>query len=135
VTWLGMDAFYKSIERVATQADQASKKIVTQSAALVTRASQDNFEGAHKRGKPHVGGNKPNIVSGDLRRSIGADPVTRLGLSEYATKVGPRIVYGRAIELGYLTRRAFPYFTPAVTKVTPELEELATTIWGEFLRL
>jgi len=134
MSWLGMPELFKSLEKVATEADAASRTIVTKSAALVTRAAQDNFEGAHKKGQPHVGGDKPNIVSGDLRRSIRADPVTRLGLSEYATKVGPRVVYGRAVELGYMTRRAFPYFDPAVTKVTPELNELATEIWGEFLR-
>ena len=132
--WVGVDAFLAGLKKVSAQADAASKTIVSKGGLLVTREAQANFEGSHKRGEPHVGGAKPNVVTGALRRSIRPDPVRPLGRFEYGTTVGPRLIYGRAVELGYQTRRAFPYFMPAALKAQPQLRELAATTWAEFLR-
>jgi hypothetical protein len=99
--WDGLDAVLASIERVATQADMAAKAIVAQSAAVVEAKAKANFSGSHKKGEPHVGGDKPNIVTGTLRRSIRADPVTRRGVGDYGTTVAPRVIYARRVELGY----------------------------------
>jgi hypothetical protein len=132
--WVGVDAFLAGLKKVSDQAEKASKTIVSKGGLMVTREAQANFQGSHRQGQPHVGDDKPNIVSGDLRRSIRPDPVVRVGLFEYATTVGPRLLYGRAVELGYMTRRAFPYFMPAATKVQPQLRALAEETWAEFLR-
>lgn len=133
-TWIGVDAFLNGLKKVGDQADAASKQIVSKGALLLTREAQSNFQGAHKRGQPHVGGAQPNVVTGALRRSIRPDPVVRTGVFEFGTTVGPRLIYGRAVELGYMTRRAFPYFFPAVQKVTPQLRALSEATWAEFLR-
>jgi hypothetical protein len=135
VVWSGLTEFYKALDKVASDADLAAKEIVVTGAKWVTRAAQENFVGSHKRGTPTEAqpGEFPMIISGDLRRSIGADPVVREGFSEYATKVGPRMIYGRAVELGYMNQKGFPYFQPAVDRITPQLPGLAAEVWGRFL--
>lgn len=143
VVWSGLDAFYKALDKVAADADVAAKEIITTASKTLTRAAQDDFSGAHKRGQPHTGGDQPNIVSGDLRRSITADPVIRQGFADYSVSVGPRMIYGRRVELGYMgdgkgpghqSTRAFPYFTPAYERVIPQINAIATEVWGRFLK-
>jgi hypothetical protein len=132
ISWSGIDAFQKALNKVIARADLASREIVASGAALVERQAKSNFQGSHKPGQPHVGGDQPNIVSGDLRRSVGAEPITRSGPGEYATKVGPRMVYGRAVQLGYRTQRAFPYF-PSQEQVKAQLAELSARTWSRFI--
>jgi HK97 gp10 family phage protein len=142
VTWVGLKDLYAALETAQKDADAASKEIVTQGAALIQKKAQANFEGSHRKGQPHTGGDHPNVVTGYLRRSIRMTPVTSYGAGTWGTTVGPTSVYGRRVELGFrgtdsLGRRynqpAFPYFTPAVEEVTPDLEELAANTWRGFL--
>jgi hypothetical protein len=120
-----------------------ARMTVTRAAARVEAVAKKNFEGAHKRGEPHVGGASPNVVSGTLRRSITRTQVFRLGETDWGTKVGPATVYARRIELGYpggghgpghQRTRAFPYFKPAVDKVIPEFHDIAAETWNLYLR-
>lgn len=140
-TWLGggvsavMDAFTK----VSAQADATSRTIVTKAAALVEKTAKGNFQGAHRRGQPHVGPMQPNIVTGNLRRSITHTRVARSGPFTWSTEVGPTAIYGRRVELGGTfgnnTTRPFPYFGPAVDATQSQIAELAAAEWATFLRL
>jgi hypothetical protein len=129
---MGLDAVLARVERVAAQADVAAKAIVTQSAAVVEAAAKS---GSHKKGEPHVGGDKPNIVTGTLRRSIRTDPVTRSGIAEYSTKVAPRVIYARRVELGYQGSRGYAYFGPAVRDSMPKLAAIQQAQWAKFMKL
>lgn len=131
--WDGLKALEGAIERVGGQADGAAKSIVARSAAVVEAAAKANFSGSHKKGEPHVGGDKPNVVTGTLRRSIRADAVTRHGLGDYGTTVGPRAVYGRRVELGWKGSKGYPFFEPAVRDVRPQLRAIAAEEWRKFL--
>lgn len=142
--WSGLHAFDAAIKKVEGQADLAARAIVTQSAAVVEAAAKGNFEGSHRKGEPHVGGNKPNVVTGTLRRSIRHDPVRRYGIGDYGTEVAPRTVYARRVELGgtaqgwrgrTFTTGKYPYFTPAVESSRPKLEAIAAEQWRRFLAL
>jgi hypothetical protein len=143
--WLGLSEFENAMTKVARDADLASKAIVAKSAAVVIKTAQANFEGARKwvsgsRGgrhmfpARHVGGDRPNVVSGDLRRSIKADPIIRFGLAHYATRVGPRVAYGRRVEFGLHGSPGYPFFNPAVEESRPELARIAADTWRQFLR-
>ena len=72
--------------------------------------------GQHKRGEPRVaGGVGPNIVSGQLRRSIN----TRLfiGFGHYKVEVGTSMIYARQVELGggnWKSGVKYPYLVPAL---------------------
>lgn len=125
IVWTGFEALEAKLTEIAQKADAISRDLVVKSAALVTAAAQKNFEGSHKRGSPHTGGNKPNVVTGYLRRSITMTTPVRTGVSSYVAKVGPTAIYGRAVELGlHSGARAYPYFRPAVKSVTPKLAAL-----------
>jgi len=102
--------------------------------ALVIALSMRNFEGVHKRGQPHVGGDKPNVVTGYLRRSIRMDPIVKVGRGHYVSKVGPNAIYGRSVELGYNGSKAYPYFTPAVHSAEQAFGEIRDRAFAQYLR-
>lgn len=117
--------------------DEAALLIVRDSAALLEREAKRNFIGSHRPGSPHVGGDKPNVVTGTLRRSIHSTPVHRTGLGAWAATVGPSTVYARRVELGYpggpgrgrQATRAFPYFKPAAATTRERMYAIAVTHW------
>lgn len=131
----GLTELNAAIDRITAAAGEAAKSTVGTGAAMLTAAAQANFQGSHKKGEPHVGGTKPNVVTGYLRRSIRFTPPARLGMFEYSSQIGPTAVYGRAVELGYAARnmRPHPYFDPAAREVTPRLQGIAVAAWARFL--
>ncbi|MGN6607961.1 MAG: HK97 gp10 family phage protein [Jatrophihabitans sp.] len=139
---LGLREFEAALNKVVIQGDAVSRQAVAAAAAIAERDAKNNFEGAHKRGEPHVGGDKPNVVTGTLRRSITTDPIRRYGLGSYGTVVAPRANYARRVELGWPdsdgTRghnvtRPYPYFEPAADHAREELPDLAAAMWRRFL--
>lgn len=133
---LGLSELNAAIDRITAEATEVARTIVTTAGADTVREAQGNFEGSHKKGEPHVGGDKPNVVTGNLRRSIRYTPPERLGMFEYSTQVGPTTVYGRAVELGYAARnvRPHPYFTPAAAHALERITATAEAEWAKFLR-
>lgn len=132
--WVGSQALSAKLRQMQAEADRTPRLILAKSSAVVIHAAQENFEYSHAKGEPHVGGDKPNIVTGYLRRSIRNSGIVRLGFADYATKVGPTAVYGRAIELGLRNGAKYPFFGPAVESTHPELEAIQDEAWAEYLR-
>ena len=133
MSWLGVDAALAALAKKAAEVDVVSRQVVTKSAAVVIRAAQANFEGAHKKGEPHVGGSLPNVVTGTLRRSIVMSKVTRNGVGDFSSSVGPTAVYGRAVELGLRNGASYPYFSPAVTATRSQVQAVAVATWRAWL--
>lgn len=133
MVWIGLDELYAGIERVSKEADVTAKELVASASALVTKAAQSNFQGAHRRGEPHTGGDKPNNVTGNLRRSIRPTPIEHVGVYAYMTQVGPTAIYGRRVELGYLGSRGYPYFEPAARDSQPKIAALSDAAWARFI--
>lgn len=127
--WEGVDAFFGALDRLEAAADRATKELVATASAKLVKRSQANFVGSHRRGEPHVGGPKPNIVTGQTRRSIRPDPITRYGRASYGTIVAPRVKWGRRLELGFKGSRGYPYFGPAARELEPEFRRDAADIW------
>jgi hypothetical protein len=124
VYWFGIEDFGASADDLLRNIDKASRYVAEAGALMLISAAQRNFQGSHAPGEPHVGGNFPNIVTGNLRRSISADSTERLRLADYSVTVAPRMDYGRRVEYGYNGSRGYPYFTPAVQTVIPDFEKL-----------
>ncbi len=132
---IGAKEIEAALREIGTvRVDAAERRILTQGAALIEKAAKANFEGSHKRGEPHVGGDKPNVVTGTLRRSIYHTPIAGTP-GNRSVQVGPRVVYARAIEWGNPRNnsRPLPYFEPAVQQVTPAIGEMAAREWAAAL--
>ncbi len=127
--WVGQEAFFAALDKIQRAADMATKEVVVNAETKLVRAAQGNFIGSHRRGEPHVGGNRPNVVTGTTRRSIRGDLLRRYGVADYGTTVAPRVKWGRRLELGWRGSPGYPFFQPAVEKVRPEIRRDAVDIW------
>lgn len=133
---IGLREFHTALETVAHEAEAASQRSVTRMAAMVEAAVKGNFQGSHAKGDPHVQTSppRPNVVSGTLRRSVRSDPIQRRGVADFATQVGPRTIYARAVEKGIRPgSAAYPYFEPGVEHERPKFPGVAAEEWRKFL--
>jgi len=131
--WSGIPGFNSAMDYVMKRSDDAAKEVLAKSGALVVSKAMRNFEGSHAKGDPHVGGDKPNIVTGYLRRSIQMDPISRVGIGQYQTRVGPGAIYGRRVELGWNGSAGYPFFGPAAEEAQDQFWDLAQKTWASFL--
>ena len=132
--WKGLEEMEKAFTRAGVQADLAARENVKVASMTLIRDAQGNFQGSHKKGQPHVGGNKPNIVTGNLRRSIMADSLNHYGMGIWTAKVGPTMKYGRRVELGLAPTGSYPYFGPAAKQLRLEMAAIATANWARFIK-
>lgn len=139
---IGAKQLQAAFVKVGVQADMAAKATVQAATKQFLADAKGGFEGSHKRGQPHVGGNKPNVVTGNLRRSIRNSPLEHVGMGEYRTSAGPSMEYGRRVELGFegpdslgraYHQRAFPYIDPAYKKLHENLPALLADNWKRYV--
>lgn len=133
--WDGIPAFDEALRNIETNLDRASSAALVELAALAESKAKGNFQGSHAKGQPHVGGAMPNVVSGNLRRSIQRTAVLRTGPGDYMTRVFPSTVYARAVELGNprTGSRAFPYFAPAMKVVRANANDILSRAWSKYI--
>lgn len=129
-----MEELQRAFVRVGAQVDAAAKANVAEASNRLIKDARSNFQGSHKKGEPHVGGNKPNVVTGNLRRSIMSDGLTHIAMGEYGTKVAPTMRYGRRVELGLAPTGAYPYFGPATAKLRGEMGAIAAANWARHIK-
>ncbi len=128
----GVDEVKAGLSSVATKLQLAAVANVTEMALEVEAAAKLNFAGSHGKDEPHVTagstdfGPMPNVVTGNLRRSVQAEKPEQSGVFEWSTRVGPTAAYGRAVELGQHGHSGFPYFTPAVDSVRAKAFDIVT---------
>jgi hypothetical protein len=132
--WHGLEDLEKAVTRAGEQAEAAAAANVKVASMTLIKDAQNNFEGSHKKGQPHVGGDKPNVVTGNLRRSIMADSLNHYGMGIWSTRVGPTMKYGRRVELGLAPTGAYPYFGPAAAKLRAEMGAIATANWARYIK-
>lgn len=133
--WVGLDAFHEAFARMGAGVDVAARRNVTEATAYLIREAQSNFEGSHKKGAPHVGGAKPNVVTGNLRRSIVGSGVRHDLMGGYTNTVGPTAKYGRRVELGMPGMGgAYPYFGPAAKTIRGRMAGIAAANWAKFVK-
>jgi hypothetical protein len=151
----GVKQFEDAMKRASIKADVAVRTSLVQMGQAVVRESRAQFttvvadktgsqrvlaKGGKKmpgekivRRGAHVDGDRPHIRTGNLARSIKADPPKQIGLGRFMTEVGPRAAYGRRIELGFtgndsLNRNydqsPYPYMAPGLEKARSLLAEI-----------
>lgn len=131
--WSGLSEVRGAAAKAMAAVDAAAQANVNQGSAYLIKAAQANFSGSHRKGEPHQGGPLPNVVTGNLRRSIIAGGIRRDGPGAYRNSVGPTAVYGRRVELGKNGRGAYPYFGPAVAQTRRELAAIAGANWAKYI--
>lgn len=138
----GWDEFSAAVDGVIAQADAAAHAVVIDGMSLVEWYAKRNFQGVRRRVKgprgthieppDHIGpkgSGMPNVISGNLRRSIRSVPAVHVGLGTWAGQVGPTAVYGRRVALQY----GYDFLGPAVETVRPRLQGIAAKYWGDVL--
>lgn len=136
--WDGLKELNDWVQKQATATDNAVKEAVAKASALTIKEAGADFQGSHKAGKPHIGpnGGYPNRVTGNMARSITADPIIKYGLADYGTSVGPRAVQSRAIELGL--RNApnikYPFFVPGAQRAAKQFSDIWSQTFAKYLK-
>jgi hypothetical protein len=106
----GWDKFTENMEFAAEYA------VAMAGLAVERQAKLNANTGTHKRGQGHIPGTGPgpNVVTGNLRRSIRTD--VKYGFGSYVATVGAYAEYARAVELGSSRWKSgvkYPYLGPA----------------------
>lgn len=141
VLWAGIKEFNAALARVQARQLVASRTALRKSLSLIERETKDLLTiGTHAPHEPTMSapGEPPELVSGDLRRSVKQSPIEQIGPTRFQGEVGPTIEYGRIQELGgiaghnaYLPSR--PYLEPAFTNVLPEIFAVFKEEWATAL--
>ena len=126
----GLKEFSAAIDKMMADVDIATRLAVSKGISVIERQAKENATG-----RPG-----PNIGFGNLRRSIRSTPVQALGAGSYMAEVGPRMIYGRRIELGMqgpdslgrqINQQPYPFLGPAVKWATDEaLPLIFERSWG-----
>ena len=98
---LGERKFIESIDTVIGLINEVTKDAVGRSALLVEANSKTSFGPAHKKGSRKLVQDRPQVVSGNLMRSIGVRSLSQTGEYSFEARVGPNMNYARRIELGF----------------------------------
>jgi hypothetical protein len=138
----------KNLAQVLAGLDLTEKKVsdaarfaIGMAAAEVERQAKKNANtGTHPRGQGHLPGTGPgpNVVTGNLRRSIYSQ--TKVGFGNiYVAEVGASMIYARAVEMGLPSWKSgvkYPYMVPAVDslKQSGQLNRTFTGAFAMYLR-
>jgi hypothetical protein len=138
----------KNLAQVLAGLDLTEKKVsdaarfaIGMAAAEVERQAKKNANtGTHPRGQGHLPGTGPgpNVVTGNLRRSIYSQ--TKVGFGNiYVAEVGASMIYARAVEMGLPSWKSgvkYPYMVPAVNslKQSGQLNRTFTGAFAMYLR-
>lgn len=133
--WVGVREVEAAFTKVAADADAVAVSALQKVGADVVKRAMNDFSGSHAKGERHVGGAMPNIVTGNLRRSIHMEKPERLGVGDWKIMVGFGTVYGMAIEFGNprTGAPAYPFFTPAVEASQPSWAGTMASEWSRIV--
>ena len=115
------------------QLERAAQYAITITGLAVERQAKQNANtGTHAKGQPRSGGPGPNVVTGNLRRSITTS--ARYGFGTYIAEVSATMSYARAVELGspqWKSGVKYPYLGPAAQSLKDN-GTLSRTFIGAF---
>jgi hypothetical protein len=101
------------------QYEKAAQYAITVTGLAVERQAKINANtGTHKKGEPRSGGPGPNVVTGNLRRSITTQ--SRYGFGTYIAEVSATMSYARHVELGgpnWKPGVKYPFLGPAANSL------------------
>jgi len=133
----GMDQFKAAMLQLDSKVAVAGREAVATASAMLIADAMSNFIGAHSKREPRIpnSSNRPNVVTGNLRRSIRSTGITQTGRAAFEAEVGPTAEYGRAVEMGYGNRGAYPFFGPAAKRIREMMPDISTTIFARYIAL
>jgi len=114
-----------SVTKATKSIDEGARNARDEMMMTLIQLSKEEIQGRRPKGEKATAGQPPMNRTGNLRRSIRGEKITK-GFGKYEAIVGPTIIYGRAVELGgnFAPRswkgtsamRGFPYMAPAFKK-------------------
>lgn len=114
-----------SVTKATKSIDEGARNARDEMMMTLIQLSKEEIKGRRAKGEKATAGEPPMNRTGNLRRSIRGEKITK-GFAKYEAIVGPTIIYGRAVELGgnFAPRswkgtsamRGFPYMAPAFKK-------------------
>lgn len=112
----------KIVAKVQQGGDEGAKAgLVAIAQAIETRAKMNANSGSHRKGEPHVPGTGPgpNVVTGNLRRSITHQPPEQDGSGWFV-----RIGVASTASYGQYVEKLYPFLEPAVTDMRSRISSL-----------
>lgn len=150
----GLAPLLASLHSLKAREDAATRSATRDSGQRLVFDARSNFLGSHAPGFWHIGGARPNTVTGTLQASILSTSVVSTGPGRYSTRVGPHAIYARVIELGaHIDAKSAkylhwfdaqhgvdrykksvdipprPYFVPAVSSLPSKMETIFYAAW------
>jgi hypothetical protein len=132
----GVTECIAGMAKMAQRQNAATYQGLSKSAHLLEREIKaDLSTGSHAPGEPTSSppGEPPDLVSGDLRRSIQVDGPNSVSGTQWEASVGPTVVYSRIQELGgdtgHATLPARPYVGPALERMKPVMAGVMKDAW------
>lgn len=115
----------ESVTKATKSIDEGARNARDEMMMVLIQLSKEEIQGRRAKGEKATSGIPPMNRTGNLRRSIRGEKITK-GFAKYEAIVGPTIIYGRAVELGgnfaprswkgTTAMRGFPYMAPAFKK-------------------
>jgi hypothetical protein len=115
----------ESVTKATKSIDEGARNARDEMMMALIQLSKEEIQGRRPKGEKATAGQPPMNRTGNLRRSIRGEKITK-GFAKYEAIVGPTIIYGRAVELGgnfaprswkgTTAMRGFPYMAPAFKK-------------------
>ena len=115
----------ESVTKATKSIDEGARNARDEMMITLIQLSKEEIQGRRPQGEKATAGLPPMNRTGNLRRSIRGEKITK-GFGKYEAIVGPTIIYGRAVELGgnyapsswkgTSAMRGFPYMAPAFKK-------------------
>ena len=146
----GVSGFNESIDALIESVQMATRRGLAKAGLLVEANARASFGPAHAKGTPKTS-EKPQSVSGTLRRTTRLIGVEKIGATTWQAKVAPTQPYGRRIELGFnpmdghqggvdslgrqYNQPAYPFLRPGLKKAEPYFVPIMMEAWGAALGL
>ena len=146
--WEGLKEFDNAMIDWANRSNAQARNAVGEAAHLVEGFAKASFGPAHAKGTPKTVFDRPQSITGDLRRSIQVMSIRSIGFGSWESRVAPQTPYGRRIELGFmdmtdsLGRRfhqpAYPYMgvegiRGGIPKALPVMPTVFFNAWSSAL--
>lgn len=134
IHWHGLTEWNAALRTAEDGINKANRAAIVTLGAMAEREAKANFVGSHRRGMPHVGGVRPNVVTGNLRRSITQTGAQPCGIASWKTTIYPSAIYSRAVELGRQGHNgAYPFFGPAIRIVRNRADAIMFAAWAKYV--
>jgi hypothetical protein len=139
----GEQGFEQSVDGLLRFVEEATREAVQRSALLIEANAKASFGPAHEAGTEKTVFDRPQSITGALRRSIEVVESSHRTIRGWEAKVAPQMIYGRRIELGFTgtdslgrdyDQPPYPYFSPGVEKSLPDMERIFIASWASALR-